>query len=130
MRAMLSQIRLALLPNKLIQTFWRLLSIEALPAHVLEDPLGSRFRFPAYYAHLAFSSPARIAEQLAALKFTPASVASADFPFALSSCASVPRVVNAFSVTERALLGIEMLAAQARRDLFLRAMNRAPQGDA
>ena len=97
---------------------------------MLKDPLGLRFRFPAYYAHLAFSSPARIAEQLAALKFTPASVASADFPFALSSCASVPRVVNAFSVTERALLGIEMLAAQARRDLFLRAMNRAPQGDA
>ena len=63
---MFSQILLALLSNKLTQTFWRLLIVEALPAHVQETPLAPRFRFPADNARLAFSSPTRIAEQLAA----------------------------------------------------------------
>ena len=49
---------------------------------------------------------------------------------AWGSCAGAPRVVNANSVTERTLLGVEMRAAQARRDFFLRAVNAAPHGDA
>ena len=130
MSAIFSQILLALLPNKLIQTFWRLFSIEALAAHVLENPLGLRSCFPADYAQLAFSNPTWIAAQLAAQKLAPACVASADDPVTISSRAGNPRVVNANSVTVRTLLGLEMRAAQARRDFFLRAMNAAPHGDA